>query len=308
MKKFILKTIFSVLVPLILILFFWILKYGFPLPNFSNNISFNAMIHNIRHNHINDSIDVLAVGSSMTLNNVDSNTIVKYLGKNYLNASAWGNNIEEDFNLLTTFLPFYDIKYLIISSYYGDFHGGDVDLLSEQRFKKIRFFLKTGISPLEDFLNIKYILQKTREYNNFKKNIYDYTSLNYDPYGGVLLPKQNFKISQNRWNGEDIVNTSIKLRQYDFLYEISKLCAKKEIILIFVNNPIRKGFYETRDNIELNILQVHSEKVFKILNEDKHIFIDTQNILWDDDLFVDYAHLNNEGAKKYTEYFISRLF
>ena len=74
MKKFIRKTI-KLIIPLTILSLLWVLIYGFPPPNLSPNISFNARMFNLKERHIDVNIDVLAIGSSMSLNNIHT----KYL-------------------------------------------------------------------------------------------------------------------------------------------------------------------------------------------------------------------------------------
>ena len=81
---------------------YYIYKKGgndLPAPAFSNSISFNEKIDFIRDRDLSK-IEYIAIGSSMTLNNIDSETMVKYLGENYLNLGSRGFKISETKKIL----------------------------------------------------------------------------------------------------------------------------------------------------------------------------------------------------------------
>jgi len=55
-------------------------------------------------------------------------------------------------------------------------------------------------------------------------------------------------------------------------------------------------------------LDAHANKIESILKRKNQLFINCQNELWNNNLYVDYSHFNKEGAKKYTEYFIKEIY
>jgi hypothetical protein len=299
MKKFIRKTIL-LSIPIIIIPLIILIYYGFPPPKLSTSTSFNAKILNLNEMQIDDDIDVLAVGSSMSLNNIHTQTIEKYFGEKFFNLSSWGQNISEDYNLIKIFTKRYKPKTIIISSGYMDFNNNSKDI---NYYSVENYLYGNKLSALKD-ISVRYLLSESRSYFNMKNDTRNYTSLMYDVCGGVNFEKNNFNINLNRWNGNSVKEFDLDSLQYNYLDSISLYCSSNDIELVFIQSPYRKGYYLQLDKQSLNILHTHENKINSILSRNNQIFIKTENDLWEDDLFVDYSHFSKEGAKKYTQYFI----
>tara|TARA_B110000459_G_C16605587_1_gene493373 strand:+ start:1834 stop:2763 length:930 start_codon:yes stop_codon:yes gene_type:complete len=302
MKKFIRKTI-KLIIPLTILSLLWVLIYGFPPPNLSPNISFNARMFNLKERHIDVNIDVLAIGSSMSLNNIHTKTIKNNLSEKYLNISSWGQKIEDDFKLIKILTKHYKPKKIIISSNFMDFGSGKIGI----KYNLIDSYLfKNEIKHYTE-LNIQYLLKESRSYFNKKRDGNNYKSLMYDDCGGINFKSNNFNISLERWNGYSINKFKKGTNQYYFLDSISKFCKEKDITFVFVQSPFREGYVSLLNEHELSVLNNHKNKIESILKRNNNLFIDSQKKSWEDDLFVDYSHLNSKGAKKYTEYFLKEI-
>ena len=69
MKQFITK-ITLIILPIFIFIVVWLFIYGPPPPKLSTSISFNAKMKNIKDKQLGKKIDILAIGSSMSLNNI----------------------------------------------------------------------------------------------------------------------------------------------------------------------------------------------------------------------------------------------
>ena len=105
MRKFIINIFKFLLFPTIIIgiIFFTIIKKigleNLPALNFSSSYSYNEKIRFLKNK--SNSPSIIAIGSSMTLNNLDSDIVVKELKDDeYLNVSSWGLRISESYKLL----------------------------------------------------------------------------------------------------------------------------------------------------------------------------------------------------------------
>ncbi|MEQ8625748.1 MAG: hypothetical protein RJQ00_01955 [Vicingaceae bacterium] len=299
MKKFILKSSFYLL-PIALLLISHLLYFGFPPPRLSESISFNTKILNIKNNHFNKQVDVLAFGSSMSLNNIHTKTIKKIFNSSYLNISSWGQNIEEDYNLIKIFTKIYEPQTIIISTSIMDFN----DLSKNINYELLDDYLfGTGLLVYKK-LNFKYLLEASTSFYSKRSDRFSYSSLFYDDCGGVNFETVDFIIDSTRWSGRTLNEKDINLVQYHYLDSISKFCKGMNIELIVIQSPYRVGYYSKLIDSSLNILSSHSNKVDSILRKSNSIFIDSNVQNWDDSLFVDYSHLNKEGSKLYTEFFL----
>ena len=54
-------------------------------------------------------------------------------------------------------------------------------------------------------------------------------------------------------------------------------------------------------------MQSHTNYLNKLLTKNNHFFVNSNNKIWDDSLFVDGIHLNGKGAKVFTEYCFKNL-
>src|SRR3982751_6326885 len=71
----------------------------FPAPALSDSYSLNEKIEFLRTKE--KDIPILAIGSSIALNNLHSETIAKNItGKKFLNAASWGMNMGDNYSLL----------------------------------------------------------------------------------------------------------------------------------------------------------------------------------------------------------------
>jgi hypothetical protein len=301
MKKFIIKTIL-LSIPAIIIPLIFLIYYGFPPPKLSGSISFNAKILNLNEMQLDGDIDVLAVGSSMSLNNIHTKTVKKHFGEKYFNLSSWGQNIGEDYKLIKIFTKRHKPKTILISSGYMDFNHSSKNI----NYHSLDNYLSGNkFSILKELTMRFFLFNESRSYSKMKNDTKNYASLKYDDCGGVNLEKNNFNINPKRWNGFSIKEFVLDSLQYNYLDSISLYCSSNDIKLIFSQSPYRKGYYSKLDKQSLNILHTHENRINQTLSRNNQIFIKAENELWRNELFVDYSHFNNDGAKKYTQYLIA---
>ncbi|MCA0932387.1 hypothetical protein LCM02_07980 [Lutimonas saemankumensis] len=302
MKKFISKlTMISL--PFIIVPIIFIVRFGYPPPKLSSSLSFNAKILFIKENHLQSEIDVLAIGSSMSLNNLHTETLKNKFDNKFLNISSWGQNIEEDFRLIKIFDSHYKPRIIIINSGYMDFKNNsksiDYNLVENYLFENGNLVYRN--------INLKYLIKESKDYFLKKKDTLNYTSLTFDDCGGINLQKSNFNIDPKRWEGIDIKNLQLNINQYNYLDSISQYCMKKNIKLVFIQNPFRKNYYLNLDDQALNLLGTHINKIKSILNKRNQLFINPKFTFWEDSLFIDYSHFSKEGSKYYTEYCLNKI-
>lgn len=297
MRKFITKTIL-ISIPLFIFPFFYWAYFNFPPPKLSNSLSYNAKILDIKENHFDKKIDFFAVGSSMSLNNINTKIITTNFGAEYLNISSWGQNIEENYHLIKILYDHYTPKTIIIPCNYMDFNTSakeiNYKLLNNYLFgNKFRVYKESGFN---------YLIKTSKNYSLKKMDQNNYTSLFYDKHGGVNFKKNDFNIDSIRWSGNEIKDFNFDTVQYKYLDSISNFCELRNIELTIIQSPFRYGYFSQLNEISLDILDAHKNKINSILQKNNHLFIDTENKLWEDSLFVDYSHLNNAGSKIYTNY------
>ena len=276
-----------------------------PAPHLSDSFSLNEKLSFIRKNK--KTPQIIALGSSICLNNLDSKTITERLhSDSYLNASSWGMTMEDNYVILKILYKIHKPATLIIASNITEFQ------LSP---KKINYSILKNYLLSSDLISnlyhlkcfdLRYYIENIKYAKKVRscKNEYEY--LVFDKFGGVNLDGTNFKIKANRWNA-DFECGKIIYNNYLYLDSISTFCKSKNIKLLFFQSSFRKGLYSHFDSSKVKELKAHIEKVEEILKRDDHIFINSCATLWNDDLFVDGEHLNIKGAKSFTEFCFDKI-
>ena len=310
------RLIWKILIFLVLMLivlsfiFFYFYKIGgddLPASRYSNSISFNEKIDFMKTKDISK-IEYISIGSSMTLNNIDSEIIVDHLGSNYINLGSWGfkiSNSSEFLEKMTDFFP--DLKAVIISASFVDFTTGTWS--AEVNYSLLRADLKYGLDILSYFLSpdLKYLRDNSRSNNKLKKKKNMYSSLAFDEYGGCILDIDSDKINNERWVN-DISKFNIDESELRSLEILLKFLRKKNIQAVFAIPPQRRGMINDTNIITIN---EKIKKIQTVVEENSGIFVNSFGFgAWDDSLFVDYAHLNKTGAARFTDSLIwkSKLF
>jgi len=268
-------------------------------PMITNSYSLNEKLYRLPYG----TIDIIAIGSSITLNNLYSKSIInEFPSSSYYNLSSWGLRIKEVNKLMRLYVELYHPKHVIIASNEIDFmkKGGtklDLSLIKRYLISKHR---KNYI--LTNF-DLKYLINRSLDnrYNLTHSDVYD--SLKYDEYGGVVLQKKDFKIKQHRW-ARKIDFTEIDEINYVALAELCSFLKEKKIKLIFIQFPLRD---ELIDGNYLDLLQDHMIKVKKIVLESGHFYVDTTVYNWPSKYFVDNIHLNNIGGRRLTNIFLNEV-
>jgi len=277
-------------------------KTGLDIPalNFSDSYSFNEKIFFL--STVPKDANIIALGSSMTLNNLHSGTVTKELQSDkFLNTASWGMSMFDDYSFLKVLNHLYPVKSLIIISGFIDFKQPDKKIdykfvenyLNNKNVQTCLYFLKN--------FNLKYYFEKSKYAFHVRHCINDYQYLSYDNYGTVNLKKDNFHVSEERWIRDYCEGYGFE-KQYMYLDSISDFCTKNGIKLMFFQSPLRQGIYSELSQSKLTNLQIHTTKVQGIIEKNNQIFINSNEKLWADSLFLDATHLNDVGAQLFTAY------
>lgn len=300
MIKFIKKIILFGILPIAAIIV-CVVIYGTAIPNVSNSLSFNAKMYFMKSKKLDTTVHVIAVGSSMTLNNIHSATIAAHFDNSYINTASWGQSIVDDYKLIKIFTPLYKPETIIITSNFMDF---------QNEWSKIKFeLLDSYLSKTytKSGFDLRYNIKNAEELEAYMQNQSLYNYLNYDDHGGVNLDAQYLITDSLRWKGRAVDESPLDPIQYAYLDSISNFCNSNKISLIFVQSPFRVGYYSQMTSDQKAYLNNHVKKVDSILGINNQFFINTLDNKWSDELFVDYSHLNKEGSEVFTHLFLEKV-
>jgi hypothetical protein len=293
MKFFLIKIILFVFILFIpLGVFFYINKPFIAAKKSSNSYSFNEKIKWLP---LPKKLDILAVGSSMTLNNLSSQTLVDCTeNKSYLNLSSWGMSMKDIGDLFPICYELYNPQIIITVSNFQDFRPSRIEFDLEDISQEMK-----GQSTIfnKDLFLDKYYLNRTLDNKINYLNRKVYTSLKYDEYGGVPLANKDFNIFKKRYD-EDFNFKKLNPIEYKYLREFSKRMRDQKVKYIFVQSPVREKnrTIEYKKNIETHLYNIET-----ILINDGHIVLDYSELKLTDEYFVDFAHLNQKGAEIITK-------
>lgn len=238
---------------------------------------------------------ILAIGSSMSLNNLYSPGIIKYLrSDNYVNGSVWGLSIMDAEALAPVFENIYHPSIVICVSNVMDFATPQI----EYDTAELADFLQHKKVPFYQWFSFcsYYLKHSVKNFLNFSSNRV-YTSLVFDKWGGVPLSVSKFQTRKTRWN-EPLHFDLINADSYKSLEKLAAFYTKNNIQFIFIQSPVRESIKKT--DYKRN-MAVHTNKIRQILEHNGQVFKDLSVAVYSDTLFVDSAHLNENGARRLTK-------
>ena len=293
MKLFLSKMLrFCIPIGVCLLLLFTVGKKYAAAYRITNSYSFNEKV---KYLPPPSEKQILTIGSSMSLNNLDSPLITKYFKTtNYLNTSVWGLSIMDVRGLISVFQEMYHPKTVICVSNVMDFATPQI----QYDIVELSSFMKTKeVKSYQWFNYCAYFLKQSfKNLLNFNTNRV-YTSLVFDQWGGVPLAEKNFMTKQVRWD-EELHFDTINLQAYDALADISSYLKKKNVHFVFIQPPVRQ---KIMDSVYYAAMAKHTNRVREIIESNGHTFADKSEAKYADSLFVDSAHLNSLGAKRLTQ-------
>lgn len=295
MKAFIIKAIvwIVILITPISICFY---IYGIT-PYISNNQSINHKLY-VSSQCIKGPLQVTAIGSSITLNNLYSPTIVSELGSSFYNFGCSGLNISSIQFMTEFYLKKYKYKTLIIVSQIEDFNPDqpftfptewEFNMMYEKHYSLLSFF-----SPFKSFT----------PFTSINTDSSDLACQKYDAWGEARLHINKKNVQKERWDA--IYKEHDKESSYQSLEKICQLSKDNNISLIFTISPYKKGFV-TKGEAAADY-QKHINRCRYILNKYEYQLYDfSQDPHFDESHFADVIHLNEQGAILFTQLLCEQL-
>lgn len=242
---------------------------------------------------------MISVGSSISLINLDSKTLVDSLGEErYYNFAAFGTSIHETLNLSKILVFTYDLDTVILSSSVVDFRSGKGVYSISKNTLGIKWYLKNRIlSPLSSLMMFKCL---RKDYlgeflKDVEKNKGTIDNLVTDYYGGI---SQNLQRSEVSKNAVKLPGLDVDESQYGYLEKLAEFFEGKKIRFVFVQSPLSPEYYEANSNA----FDGHFSRCREIIERHGGFYIDGMSHAdYDYDVdFYDSGHMNKSGAEKYT--------
>ena len=279
-NKFLLKVLLFVLP--VLVFFELLFRLGFA-PIVTNSTLFDIKMLAVQKYHVKN-IKLLAIGSSLTLYELNSNIIVRNFNMSYYNFASWGLQIADMKRLLTSLVKTNEPKYVIICSSFPDFMLPPNN--SYLNYINTNSYIKDNFPEYFYFKNYNSIHQIIRR----KFNTYP---LVLDNWGGASLKGMN--INNSKWNDHDIFPTKYSRANYEALDSLSTFLKEQNVKFIFIQVPIKKSYTNTDQSKQ--IIQSHFDRCRSIVEGKGGIYLNYYNTtIFTDSLFIDQYHLQDAGA------------
>lgn len=288
MRKFIRKSIFilffAVISAFLTLFCLGIFNVHDKILFISNSISYNAKSSFVKkHKSQLENSDYIIIGSSISLNNINGNYLESLIKSKVINLASWGARIEDFYE----YIPYFNIKSkIIINIGFNDFGKSSIKKYSG-------FPLDSKNDALNKILNLNsFLIQKRdiKEYTDIKSRK-TYKSLIFDNTGSVSLEIDSSHVDKNRWD-----ETRPVPKDNGIDYMIQELSKFKDFQVYFFFSPERKK-YKTK--IKQNVVNKMQQRIcYKLKNVH---FFNLYDLNFDDSLFADCTHFNDQGASVYAE-------
>jgi len=270
-------------------------RLGFA-PIVTNSTLFDIKMLSFQKRHIKN-VELLAMGSSVGLYELDSKLIAQNFNMPFYNFSSWGLQITDTRLLLSSFVKKYHPKYVLLCSSIGEFVGPQND--TYLNFINANDFIKDKLPELFYFTNYSSIHQLVyRKFNTYP--------LALDNWGGASLSVKQKNINREKWNEHDIFPTKYTPANYIALDSLASLLKREHVKFVFIQVPIKKSYSNTDQSKQ--IIQVHFDKCKSIVEAHDGTYLNYYNTtVFTDSLFIDQYHLQAEGAVILTKEIVADL-
>ncbi|BAV10157.1 hypothetical protein FLA_6217 [Filimonas lacunae] len=287
-------------------LYIAIMYKGYP-PLLTNSVSFDAKVEYAQQRNIRQA-NVMALGSSMTLNNISSRVMVDSLDTSYFNFSCWGLQMADTRLMAVNYVPKYKPRYVLICSSLPDFSKPENTATYKNYFSTDDYWREhwSGIFYFKNYNSLWEIIARKMGREEQARNGNIYNSLSFDDGGGVLLDVPKDRISESRWNEQFTFPNNYTNNQYQELALLSNYLKKNQVKLVFVQAPIKESFIlNSSSQDELNR---HFNRCRNIVEQNGGVYMNYHDpALYTNDLFVDQFHLSETGATMFTRQITHQL-
>ncbi|APW66134.1 hypothetical protein LPB137_09840 [Poseidonibacter parvus] len=291
LKKWIILLIFLIVVSFFLI--FYLNTYKNVPLRFTNSISFDAKLSFLKNTNKLEDVEIIIIGSSMGLNNINTEILSEKLGDKILNLSSWGLKVNEIFDFMKI-LDLSNVKKIIYLNQYFDFYGESIKPYNFQDVKNYLYDNSYFIAYFNTFnslsKNLKDYLGWERRYLNKTK----YSDLGFNKYGDIGLKINEENSSQDRWNA--ITDITKLNNHFDSFEDMLKYLREKNIDFYFVTTPYREIFFS--EDKFVSQYNTYQNKIYDLNKVYSFKYINLQKILnLSDVYFADSSHLNFKGSR-----------
>jgi hypothetical protein len=291
--RFLLRTGLFLLPVLIFFKILFMTGYS---PIITSSTLFDIKMFEVQRQHIKK-VGVLSIGSSINLYELNSAPIVKNINQPYYNFGSWGLQITDIKNLLPGYVKEYDPKYVILCSSVGDFTSPQNDSYFN--------YINTGYWIKNHFPEFFYLKDYHSVYQIIRRKIKAYP-LKLDNWGGATLEIKPEDLKNLPVNPNKLFPSAYAVKNYNALDSLGIFLNNQHIKLIFIQAPLRNSIVDT--SISPKELSAHFAHCRSLVEANGGIYLNYHDPhVFTDSLFIDYFHLQANGAALMTKETVADL-
>ena len=273
-------------------------------PQFTGNASFDQKLMFVRAMKPDAQGQLsLIVGSSMALNNVDSDLLAAAYHKPFLNLGVWGMGAGDAQVLADEVASRHPVDEIILATQFFELRDDALtqfSILSEvfEQYMHAPFLL-AGLSH-RDFYDSLRMRQRWKRQSG---NAQSYVNLLFTPTGAVRLAVPPERIDPTRWNPEQVF-PQVCDRCVDEVAAMCRTWHARGVGFTVIMPPLTKWVRGAREDVE-SLYTERKAQLKASLAQCNATFFDAD--AWadfDDNCFADFAHLNGEGMTYMTGLFV----
>ena len=275
-----------------------------PAPRITPNAVLNMKLSHLRHRG-GHTAHVLALGSSMTMNNLSSGPVMTLFDDtSYVNMGAWGVDMEQCAGLAEVLVPYLRPTTVMVVSNLNDLvNDGERYVIDTTRVAHYLMHWGNTESYMRSLRPAYYLREMERnDVRMFDHGNYEFMGV--DDHGWAPLDVPRERISKERWERRPPRAKWLANYQYAALERLATYLRSRNIRLVFIQSPYRDGVR----NAEVDrVVDEHLGHLQRLLGPMGHHLITATDRSWPDTLFADYSHLNQQGADMFSQYAMDKL-
>ena len=304
MRRFLLRCAFFI-APFVLGMgvLMWINRDFLPAPRLTPNLAMNEKVRFISR-HAQRGCEVLALGSSMALNNLASDSVVAHLGTDrYLNAGAWGVGITESVRLGMVLTERLRPRTVLLVINLMDFRPGSPFTTEDSAAVADHLDDPDPLGAQLRHLDLTYLLRQT-ELNRLRfTDPANYEYLAYDAHGAAPLQVPRDRIVAGRYDQPPPRMEALDGDRYAAFDQFARWLHARGTRLVVLQSPYRPGLASADLD---RTWTVHVNRLHRILDPLSFTLVDGRAMPRSDDDYCDASHFNRQGAERFTGWALAR--
>ncbi|MEZ4756536.1 MAG: hypothetical protein R2817_06905 [Flavobacteriales bacterium] len=281
----------------------WSYRSSFPAPRLTSNIAVNEQIDRLSAVST-DSVRVLAVGSSMTLNNLASAQVVANLGPAFQNAGAWGIGAAELPLYAAPLLAHFKPAEVLVVTNLMDLAQGSHFTPNDASNVAQHLAEGTGLHAYLLHWNAPYYLVQMRANRIRFTDGANYEHLGYDKYGGSTLEVPSERIDPDRYNAAPVRWDQADRSRMNTFARFADTLHAQGVRLTVLISPYREGLRTTA--VEEDATR-YVDWLRTVLHHSGQRLVNGYERSWADSLYCDASHFDHEGADAFTHWCMEQL-